>query len=180
MESNQIDTLRYPIGKFTPKDPYTASDLNSDINRIASLPKRLKEAVQSFSDNDFNTPYRKEGWTVRQTIHHLADSHLHAYIRVKWALTEENPTIKAYNEKLWAETPDNQLSAEVSLELLAAHHEKWVSLLRRLEEPSFSKTFIHPSSGAAVSIQRMVQLYAWHGDHHLAHLTQLVRRNFDR
>ncbi|MBM3177822.1 MAG: putative metal-dependent hydrolase [Bacteroidetes bacterium] len=180
MDQNQIDALRYPIGKFTPKDPYTAQDFQSDINRLESFPDRLKQVVSSFSALDFNTPYRKEGWTVLQTIHHLADSHLHAYIRVKWALTEDNPSIKAYHEKLWAQTPENNLPAEVSLNLLSAHHKKWTALLRSLDDDSLAKSFVHPASGATVSIQRMVQLYAWHGDHHLAHITELVRRNFDR
>ena len=180
MDQNQIDALRYPIGKFTAKEPYTSKDLQSDLERLASLPERLKKTVADFSASDLNTPYRKEGWTVLQTIHHLADSHLHAYIRVKWALTEDSPSIKAYNEKLWAETPDNLLPVEFSLNLLSAHHQKWASLLRSLDVNSLSKTFIHPTSGARITVERMIQLYAWHGDHHLAHITALVQRNFDR
>jgi len=168
--------LRYPIGKFSPPPDYGQSDLETDIRRIASLPERLKSEVNGFTESMFDTPYRPEGWTVRQLIHHLADSHLHAWIRIKWALTEENPAIKAYDEKRYAETPDNSLDPQLTLSLLEWHHKRWAGLLTKLTPEQLNRTFVHPATGNAVPVSRMVQLYAWHGDHHLAHISALRKR----
>lgn len=176
MSMESIDKLRYPIGKFSPRIPYEATDIEADIRRIESLPGRLKTAVNDFTESMFDTPYRPDGWTVRQLIHHIADSHMHAWIRIKWALTEENPTIKAYDEKKYADTPDNRLDPKISLALLEAHHERWTTLLRSLGSDELNRSFIHPASGSTITIMRMVQLYSWHGDHHLAHIEGLKER----
>ena len=170
------DDLRYPIGKFSPPQSYSPADLASDIRKIETLPGQLKSETASFNEAMFSTPYRPDGWTVRQLIHHLADSHMHAWIRIKWALTEENPSIKAYDEKRYAETPDNQLDPGISLGLLEWHHRRWAGLLAGLTEEQLNRTFIHPVSGSMIPVRRMVQLYAWHGDHHLAHITSLKKR----
>lgn len=174
MES--IDALRYPIGKFSPRIPYEATDIEADITKIESLPERLRSTLDGLTEKMLDTPYRPEGWTVRQLIHHLADSHMHAWIRIKWALTEENPAIKAYDEKRYAETPDSNLDPKFSLDLLEAHHQRWAALLRSLGPDELNRSFVHPVSGSTVSVMRMIQLYSWHGDHHLAHIEVLKKR----
>lgn len=171
-----MEDLRYPIGKFTAKESYTQVEIENNIERIASLPKRLSNAVSNFDDTMLDTPYREGGWTVRQLIHHIADSHLNAYIRFKWTLTEDKPLIKAYNEKLWATTPEVNIEPLVSLKLLDAHHIKWVALLRRLSSADFEKHFIHPETKREVNLKNLLALYAWHSDHHLAHITRLIER----
>lgn len=169
MSESDLELLKYPVGRFQPPASYAAENLNADIFRIESLPVRLRETVRSFDQQRFDRTYRPEGWSIRQVIHHLADSHLNAWIRIKWALTENEPVIKAYNEKAWAETPDNRIDPEISLRLLDAHHLRWASMLRSLTPEQLLRSFIHPSTGAKITVERMIQLYAWHGDHHLGH-----------
>lgn len=164
------EQLRYPIGKFTPKESYSTEELNSFIESIQSLPGRIDTIIKKFSEQHYNTPYREGGWTGRQVIHHLADSHMNAFIRIKWALTEETPLIKAYEEKLWAETPENALDPVISMNLLQALHHKWAALLKLVPPSQRSREYIHPATQKKVSIERMMALYSWHGNHHLAHL----------
>lgn len=171
-----MEDLRYPIGSFTPKDFYSQDEIRTNISRIATLPKRLIDAVASFDTKKFDTPYRDGGWTVRQLIHHIADSHLNAYIRFKWTLTEDKPTIKAYHEKLWATTGEVSSDPQLSLTLLRAHHAKWVELLNSLKADDWEKHFIHPESHKEVKLKNLLALYAWHSDHHLAHITRLIER----
>lgn len=168
--------LRYPIGPFVAQENYFESDIAAAITRIETLPAKLNKVVSSLSEAQLDTPYREGGWTVRQLVHHVADSHLNAYIRTKWTLTESTPTIKAYNEKDWAQTPEVKASVQMSLAVLAALHTKWVFLLRTLSAVDLKKGFIHPESGKLVTLERQVNLYAWHGDHHLAHITELIKR----
>jgi hypothetical protein len=168
--------LRYPIGTFAPKDQYTPEEISAFVDRIETLPARLEAAVQHLTPAQFDTPYRAGGWTVRQVVHHVADSHLNSYIRVKWTLTEPTPTIKAYDEKAWAETPDYQLDPALSLQLLKALHAKWVALYRSLRADDLQREFIHPETKKSVRLDRLAGLYAWHGDHHLAHITGLKER----
>lgn len=172
------DLLRYPIGKFIPRDTtYTPEELNSFIDRIESLPGKVEKAIAGLSEAQLQTPYREGGWTVNQLLHHVPDSHMNAYIRIKWTLTEDTPTIKAYDEKRWAETPDTKVDPALSVALLKALHAKWISLLRNLTKEDLKKQFLHPDSKKYVRIDNMMGMYAWHGDHHLAHITSLKDRN---
>lgn len=166
----------YPIGKFQPQVSYSADDLSAFITRIETLPARLEAAVKGMTDQQLDTPYRDGGWTVRQVLHHVPDSHMNSYIRIKWALTEETPVIKAYDEKTWAETPEMQMPVEMSIALLKALHVKWTRLMRSLTPAHLKREFIHPDGMKKVPLERLIHLYAWHGDHHLAHITTLKEK----
>lgn len=168
--------LKYPIGKFQFDGEITESVIKDWINEIEELPRLLIDAVKDLDKEQLDTPYRSEGWTVRQVIHHLADSHMNAYVRFKLALTEETPVIKTYDEAKWAELSDYNLPIEISLSLLDALHRRWTNLLRNLNSGDLEKTFIHPDSGE-VSVGKNIGIYAWHGRHHLAHITSLRSRN---
>jgi len=171
-----MEDLRYPIGKFTAKESHTPEETAAHIFRIETLPAKVEKAIQGFSKEQLDTPYRDEGWTVRQVVHHLADSHMNAYIRFKWMLTEETPVIKAYNEKGWAETPETKAEPSLSLSLLTALHNKWVVLLRHLPTSDLQKEFIHPETKKHVRMDNLIGMYAWHGEHHLTHITSLKER----
>ncbi len=164
------DQLRYPIGKFAPKATYTSQELDACIKRIEALPAKIEEVFRKLSPKQIETPYRDGGWTARQVIHHVADSHSNAYIRVKWTLTEDTPLIKAYDEKLWAETPEIKLDPAISIQLLKALHVKFAALLRLISPEDLPKSFLHPETQKHVPLDRMMDLYAWHGEHHLGHL----------
>jgi hypothetical protein len=169
--------LRYPIGKFTYEGPPTAEQRQQMLDQVEQAPARLRTAVQGLSQQQLDTPYRPDGWSVRQVTHHVPDSHLNAYIRFKLALTEEEPTIKAYAEDRWARLADTQATpVEVSLALLDSLHERWVRLLRSLQPEDWKRTFRHPELGL-VSLEKNLALYAWHGRHHVAHITSLRDRS---
>jgi uncharacterized damage-inducible protein DinB len=172
----ELENLRYPIGKFIPQDSYIHEELQQLISQIKTLPDRLASAIASFSVQQYATPYRDGGWTVQQLIHHMADSHMNAYIRFKWALTEDTPLIKAYDEKRWAETNEVAADAQLSIALLTALHAKWVVLLQTLSATDLAKSFIHPETKIEIRLNRLTALYAWHGNHHLAHITSLKER----
>lgn len=165
----------YPIGKFQFEGQITKSIIENWINDIEKLPELLRDAVIDLNDDQLDTPYRLEGWTVRQVVHHVADSHLNAYGRFKLALTEDKPIIKPYDQERWAELPDSALPVTISLSLLDALHKRWVTLLSTLTPSDFEKTFFHPESGE-VSVGKNIGIYAWHGQHHLAHITSLRSR----
>ena len=168
--------LRYPIGRFTPDATPTPETRTRHIAEVAALPQRFRNAVSGLSDTQLSTPYRDGGWTVRQLIHHVPDSHLNAYIRCKLALTEDSPTIKPYDQEAWANLADSALTpAEVSLSLLEAVHTRWVTLLRALTPDDFQRKFNHPETGVQ-SVDTTVAFYAWHGNHHLGHITALRER----
>jgi len=171
-----MEDLRYPIGKFTPKDSHTLEEIAAYILRIESLPSKVEKAIQGLSNEQLDTPYRDGGWTVRQVVHHLSDSHMNAYIRFKWMLTEETPVIKAYNEKGWAETPETKADPSLSISLLASLHKKWVVLARHLSTSDLQREFIHPETKKHVRMDNLIGMYAWHGEHHLAHITSLKLR----
>jgi len=164
------ETLRYPIGRFTPQEAYTEQELGDCIQRIESLPHRIDFLIKSFSPRALDRTYRDGGWSGRQVIHHLSDSHINAYIRLKWTLTENTPLIKAYDEKRWAETPEVKLDPAISLDLLKALHAKWVGLLKSLTTTDLQREYTHPETKKNVRLDRLLAMYAWHGDHHLGHL----------
>ena len=170
------DILRYPIGKFSPKEEYTMAEIGQLISRLESLPARLEKEVSNLSQSQLDTPYREGGWTVRQVVHHMSDSHMNAYIRFKWSLTEDTPMIKAYDEKRWAETAETKSEPTLSVMLLKALHAKWTVLLKQLTPTELKKEFIHPETKKNVRLNNLMGLYAWHGDHHLAHITSLKKR----
>ena len=169
--------LRYPIGKFKFEGPTTPEQREELLNQIEQAPSRLRAAVKGLSDQQLDTPYRPEGWSVRQVVHHIPDSHLNAYIRYKLALTEDEPTIKPYAEDRWAQLADTQATpVEVSLAMLDSLHNRWVHLLRSLQPDDWKRAFRHPELGL-VSLEKNLALYAWHGRHHAAHITSLRERN---
>jgi hypothetical protein len=168
--------LRYPIGKFHFDGHLTDDQRRNALNDIASTPANLRLAVKDLSEPQLDTPYRPDGWTVRQVVHHVPDSHMNAYIRFKLALTEEEPTIKPYEQQLWADLGDTKSTPiEVSLTLLDSLHERWGQLLSSLTPRDWKLTFRHPELGL-VSLERNLALYAWHGRHHVAHVTELRQR----
>ena len=168
--------LRYPIGKRVPRASHTAESRAAAIQVIADTPVRLKKAVTGLTETQLDTPYRPGGWTVRQVVHHVADSHMNAYVRTRLALTEDNPPVKPYDESKWAELPDaKSLPIEGSLAIIAALHERWVHLLRALPAEQLSRTMFHPEHGN-ITIDALLEIYAWHGPHHTAHVTELRRR----
>jgi hypothetical protein len=167
---------RFPIGKFHFEGPLTADQRANFIVEIEQAPTALRAAVKDLSAEQLETPYRDGGWTVRQVVHHLPDSHMNAYVRYKLALTEEEPTIKPYAEDRWAQLADtNSTPIEVSLALLESLHTRWVRLLRSLEPTDWKKNFRHPELGL-VSLEKNLGIYAWHGKHHVAHVTELRKR----
>ncbi len=168
--------LRYPVGKFQFPDVVTADERRQFIDQIAQTPARLRAAVNGLSDEQLDTRYRPDGWTVRQVVHHVPDSHLNSYCRFKLALTEDQPAIKGYAEDRWAELPDGRGGpVEVSLRLLECLHSRWVALLRSLTEAEWKRTFRHSELGL-VRLDQNAALYAWHGRHHEAHITRLRER----
>jgi hypothetical protein len=172
-----MSDLRYPIGKFDPSAPVTADVRTAAIWDLAQLPERLRAAVNRLTDTQLDTPYRPDGWTVRQVVHPLADSHLNAMTRVRLALTEVNPTIKPYIEGKWAELADARtLAVEPSLQILEGVHARLVALLRTLDDASFARTVVHPEHGRTMSIDVLTALYGWHSRHHVRHITALRER----
>jgi len=167
---------RYPIGKFDKSIIVTKEMLIDFINTIEALPLQLRKEVENLSQRQLDTPYRDGGWTVRQLVHHIPDSHLNAYVRFKLALTEDNPKIKTYEEHLWAELPDTfKTPIEVSLNLLESLHKRWAILLRSMTDAQFERTFFHPE-WETITISKALGLYAWHSNHHLAQITELKKK----
>jgi len=177
MNQDPEELLKYPIGKFVPAEKYNPKALEQDLEILLSLASRLDDATKDLNNIQLNTPYREGGWTVRQVVHHLSDSHLNAYIRTKWILTEDKPVIKAYNEKDWANTPENEEAPDVSISVIRALHIKWVHLIKRIPFEDLTRVMIHPAYNREMSLERMVQMYAWHSNHHLAHITNLRKRS---
>ncbi len=167
---------KFPIGKFNGQPPANEQERQKFLRDIEETPSNLRTAIKGLSEQQLNTPYREGGWTVRQVIHHVPDSHLNSYIRFKWALTEDEPTIKPYYEDRWAELPDSRNTpVEVSLTLLDSLHQRWTTLLHSFSNEDWKKSFRHPELGV-VSLEKALALYAWHGRHHVAHITALRER----
>jgi hypothetical protein len=168
--------LRYPIGKLQKPDTYTAELLARYITQIRTLPARLRAAVIQLNDGQLRTTYRPGGWTLKQVVHHLADSHLNCLMRIKLALTQDNPTILPYDEAAWAEQADHQLPIEASLKMLEGIHQHMVALFDSFDEAQWDKTFYHPENKNTYTLKFTAALYAWHGDHHLAHITETMKQ----
>jgi hypothetical protein len=170
------DKVRYPIGAFGIDPEVTNSKRGRWLQQMAEMPAGLAAALSGLDDRQLGTPYREGGWTPRQVVHHLADAHMNGFVRFKLALTEDLPPIKTYEETLWAETADGRdAPVEVSVRLLAALHQRWMILLKSLCEPQFRLAFSHPQRGL-LTIDKAIQLYAWHGIHHTAHITSFRTR----
>ena len=178
MNATELEQLRYPIGKFTLPKPVTTAHFHEWIKVLEDFPKQLTKLVISLTDEQLNTPYRPDGWTIRQVVHHLADSHHNSYTRFKWALTEIKPVIKPYYEERWAELHDSK-SAPIllSLNALTALHAKWVYFLKGLSPNELQHTFIHPDGNEEVSVIDNIGIYAWHCVHHFAHIHNLKKSN---
>ena len=177
MENTALEKLRYPIGKFIAPEIYSNDYLNSRISEIASFPDRLKKEVVSLSEEQLDTPYRENGWTVRQVIHHCADSHMNCFIRIKWALTEDKPAIKSYYEDRWSKLHDNlTMPIQPTLSLLEGLHFRLAYLMNSISQTDLEKIFIHPENNKEFKIKEIIGTYAWHGSHHLAHMTELRKR----
>ncbi len=177
MEALKMEALQYPIGKFKEPDVITEVQLKSWISILEDLPQRLETMVGSMTKEQLATPYRPGGWTVRQLVHHIADSHHNSYIRFKWALTEPTPTIKPYFEKEWAELFDARTAPiQLSLDHLKAVHAKLVYLLKGLNDADLAREFIHPDGNVATSLASNIGRYAWHGTHHFTHIENLIKR----
>ncbi len=169
------ESLRYPIGRFSWNGPSAGQRLE-DIETISALPDKLRQVVEALSEEQLDTPYRANGWTVRQVVHHLADSHSNSLFRFKLALTEDTPTIPTYDEAAWARLADYDMPVDVPLSLLTALHARWVVLLRSLSDSDFERRFIHPEWEGTQNLEWLLALYGWHSRHHLAHVTSLVER----
>src|SRR5688572_11861848 len=176
MTTNAPDDLRYPIGRFKAVMPVTHELRGAAIDAIEGFPVRLREAVAGLSDAQLDTPYRPEGWTVRQVLHHVADSHMNGLVRVKLALTEDTPTIKPYQEARWAELPDAKLPIDLSLGIIDGVHARLDALTAAFTDADYARTFMHPDNGLT-PLATWVQLYAWHSRHHVAHITELRKKN---
>ena len=167
--------LRYPVGRFDWAAVPAPESRRPAIAAIADLPVRMREAVDGLNDRQLDTPYRPDGWNVRQVVHHVVDSHANGFLRTKFALTENTPSIKAYDEKSWAMLADARLPIDASLAILDGLHARWIAIWRSLDAAHWSRAYLHPENGV-VTLDQQVQGYAWHSRHHVAHITELRRR----
>ncbi len=165
-----METLKYPAGRFQRKDSYTPEELKSFIEVLRKFPEDLASVTKDITDKSLNTPYRPDGWTALQVIHHVADSHSQMLTRLKWTLTEDTPTIKAYHEDLWAQLSDYSLPFQVSVDMCKGIHAKIVNILENLDDAGLSRQYMHPESGKLFDLKTVMALYAWHCAHHLAHI----------
>lgn len=172
-----IEALRYPIGEFKKPEKLTSEILGKYISDIESFPKRLRPEVENLTDEQLDTPYRPDGWTIRQVVNHCADSHMNALIRFKLAITEDQPTIKPYFEKRWAELADSKtMTIEPALLILDGLHKRWTVLLESFSEDDLKRSYMHPEHAREVRLDESIGLYAWHCNHHLKHITELKKR----
>lgn len=180
MEEENIEKLRYPIGKFSAPLEFSPGDMEKWIREIEDLPSLCRSELRDFTEEMLEDSYRPEGWTARQVIHHIVDSHMNAYVRFKLALTEDTPTIKPYFEDRWAELPDaKNAPPDISITLLEALHRKWTMLLRNMKEEDFNRSYFHPESKKNFLLRTALALYAWHGRHHLEHIRNVKRKFSD-
>jgi len=170
------EDLSYPIEKYDKAATITPELRKQFIKEIAELPKTLREAVKNLNEEQLDTPYRPKGWTVRQVIHHVGDSHMNSFIRFKLALSEKNPIIRPYAEELWAKTAEYKMPVEVSLGLVDSIHQRWATLLESMSDEDFARTLNHPETGVW-TLENLLGMYVWHGEHHTAHIINLKKRN---
>jgi uncharacterized damage-inducible protein DinB len=170
------EDLSFPIGKYEKVREITPEQRKQFIREIAELPNNLREMVKNMSEEQIDSPYRPAGWTVRQVVHHVGDSHLNSFIRFKLSLTEDNPTIRPYAEDLWAETAEYKMPVDVSLNLIDSIHRRWVALLESMSDEDFARTLNHPETGVW-NLENLLGMYVWHGKHHTAHINNLKKRN---
>lgn len=174
---NLLEKHSYPIGRFKPAETFTAHSLEAWIGSIRVVPLLLDYCIENLDEDQLNTPYRDGGWTVVQVIHHIADSHMNAYIRLKLALTEDQPAIKPYHEKAWAELPDvTDVPVNVSVTLIHALHRRWTSMMTQMDEKDWMRTYYHPADQQHVPLWQMANLYSWHGKHHAEQILSLRQR----
>jgi uncharacterized damage-inducible protein DinB len=167
---SDLDALRFPIGPFQPRSGITEEEREGFINDIARFPAEFRAAVEGLSEMQLNSPYREGGWTIRQVVHHVPDSHLQGYVRFKLAMTEDSPSIKTYEQAAWGETEDSRAApVNLSLDLLDSLHSRWTFFLRSLSKEDLARSYRHPEMGK-ITLETTVQLYAWHGKHHLGHV----------
>lgn len=175
MSEEALFNLKYPIGLYSPPEIILDGHVEAWVQQIQSLPERLTNLINGITEDQLNTPYRPDGWTIRQVIHHIPDSHVNSYIRFKWALTEKNPTIKAYHEDKWAELHDTKdHPVQVSIDFLRVVHAKLVNILKGLSENQLKRTFVHPENRKQIPLEWNIGMYAWHGEHHLAHIKSVM------
>jgi len=174
-----LEALKFPVGKFQKPESITKEIIDSAIYEIQNFPNLVKAEIENLDEKDLHLRYRPEGWTISQVVHHCADSHINSYVRFKLALTEDLPTIKPYEESLWAELPDSKLSPFFSLKLLEALHERWVFILKSLSDEDLNKEFIHPEQSEKISLKENILIYSWHCQHHLAHIRQAKELRFN-
>lgn len=178
MNDHDLEKLKYPIGRFQPLDRVDEKQIEQWISALANFPGRLANLVANLNDQQLNLVYRPGGWSIRQVIHHLADSHINAYVRVKLAVTEKNPHIRPYDEASWAECEDARLGdIAVSLALLANLHQRWTLFLSTLKFSDFDRIYFHPEHQKTFSLKYLLGLYVWHGEHHLAHISRTLERH---
>tara|TARA_R110002049_G_scaffold302258_1_gene494948 strand:+ start:1812 stop:2393 length:582 start_codon:yes stop_codon:yes gene_type:complete len=177
MTAQELQQLKYPIGTFDCPNPISDGQIDSWISILEHFPNRLEQLVKDLTDSQLDTVYRPDGWTIRQVVHHISDSHLHSYARFKWALTEDKPTIKAYYEDRWADMFDSKAPIDMSLLHIKATHYKLAYLLKGLPKDYFNRSFIHPETNKEVFLNYNVGMYAWHSNHHYAHIENLLKQN---
>jgi hypothetical protein len=170
------EQMRYPIGKFNAPSSYTGEMIRNWINIIRDLPGKMRQATEGLTEAQLDTTYRTGGWTIRQVVHHVADSHMNSLMRFKWAMTEDSPTIKPYNEAGFARLADYKLPIKSSLKMLEGIHTHLVALLESFNEDNLNRTFTHPATGKTSPLKEIIGMYAWHSMHHLAHITETVKK----
>jgi hypothetical protein len=172
-----IEKLKYPIGPYQKPDNYTPELISDSIAILTALPSWMDVCIENLDEHQLHTPYREGGWTIQQVVHHVADSHMNAYIRLKLALTENNPTIKPYDESAWAKLIDTDIvPVNISVTLLHSMHRRWVAVLKNMQPKDWERTYYHPEHQRNFPIWEMTAMYAWHSKHHTAHITSLRQR----
>ena len=173
----ELEAFQYPIGRFKASDSYPPEDVRTNIQIISALPSKFINLLGGWTEDQYDTRYRPDGWTVRQLIHHVADSHINAYVRFRLALTENNPTIKPYKEDRWAELPDAKTApVDLSLQLMKNVHLRWVLLMNSMDAADLARTYTHPDTGRSIRLDEVIALYAWHSEHHYQHAFTLAER----